>query len=53
MLAAADALRVDTTSTYLAVNPVAHNAALGCPGLFGTLLVGGKVLLARILGWRS
>ncbi|WP_410610193.1 (2,3-dihydroxybenzoyl)adenylate synthase [Amycolatopsis sp. lyj-109] len=46
MLATVDALRVDSTSTYLAVNPVAHNAALGCPGLFGTLLVGGKVVLA-------
>lgn len=30
---------------YLVVNPVAHTAALGCPGLLGTLLVGGKVVL--------
>ncbi|WBQ07890.1 (2,3-dihydroxybenzoyl)adenylate synthase [Kribbella sp. CA-293567] len=46
MLATAEALQVDSTSTYLAVNPVAHNSALGCPGLFGTLLAGGKVVLA-------
>jgi 2,3-dihydroxybenzoate-AMP ligase len=31
---------------YLAALPVAHNAALGCPGLLGTLYVGGKVVLA-------
>jgi len=46
MLATTEALRIDSRSTYLAVNPVAHNSALGCPGLFGTLLVGGKVVLA-------
>ncbi|QNE17026.1 (2,3-dihydroxybenzoyl)adenylate synthase [Kribbella qitaiheensis] len=46
MLATTKALEVDASSTYLAVNPVAHNSALGCPGLFGTLLVGGKVVLA-------
>ncbi|GAA0583849.1 AMP-binding protein [Kribbella sandramycini] len=43
--ASAEALRVDGDSTYLAVNPVAHNSALGCPGLFGTMLAGGKVVL--------
>jgi 2,3-dihydroxybenzoate-AMP ligase len=27
--------------------PVAHNAALGCPGLLGTYLAGGLTVLAR------
>ncbi|SDP94236.1 2,3-dihydroxybenzoate-AMP ligase [Lentzea jiangxiensis] len=31
---------------YLAVNPVAHTAALGCPGVLGTLLAGGTAVLA-------
>ncbi len=44
--ACAEALRVDGDSTYLAANPVAHNAALGCPGVLGTLLAGGKAVLA-------
>jgi 2,3-dihydroxybenzoate-AMP ligase len=43
--ACAEATQVGADSTYLAVNPVAHNAALGCPGLLGTLLQGGKVVL--------
>ncbi|MFD7550929.1 (2,3-dihydroxybenzoyl)adenylate synthase [Streptomyces sp. NPDC059816] len=46
MLACARALEVDAGSVYLAVNPVAHNAALGCPGVLGTLLVGGRVVMA-------
>jgi 2,3-dihydroxybenzoate-AMP ligase len=43
--ATAEGLRHDQNSTYLAALPIAHNAALGCPGLLGTLLVGGKVVL--------
>lgn len=43
--ATAAGLRHDQDSTYLAALPVAHNAALGCPGLLGTLRVGGKVVL--------
>ncbi|GAA4083682.1 (2,3-dihydroxybenzoyl)adenylate synthase [Nonomuraea soli] len=31
---------------YLAANPVPHNAALGCPGVLGALLTGGKAVLA-------
>lgn len=31
---------------YLAVLPVAHNAALGCPGVLGALLAGGRAVLA-------
>jgi len=45
--ATAQAVRVDSNSTYLAALPVAHNAALGCPGALGTLRAGGKVVLAQ------
>jgi 2,3-dihydroxybenzoate-AMP ligase len=31
---------------YLAVLPVAHNAALGCPGVLGALRAGGRAVLA-------
>jgi 2,3-dihydroxybenzoate-AMP ligase len=44
--ASAEALRVDENTVYLAGLPVAHNAALGCPGVLGTLRAGGKVVLA-------
>jgi 2,3-dihydroxybenzoate-AMP ligase len=44
-LATAEALRFDHTGVYLAVNPVGHNSALGCPGVLGTLLVGGTAVL--------
>lgn len=43
--ATAEGLCHGQDSTYLAVIPVAHNAALGCPGLLGTLRAGGKVVL--------
>lgn len=43
--ATAAGLRVDSRSAYLAAQPVAHNAALGCPGLLGTLRAGGKVVM--------
>jgi 2,3-dihydroxybenzoate-AMP ligase len=45
--ATAEALGVSEDSAYLAALPVAHNAALGCPGLLGTLRAGGKVVLAQ------
>lgn len=44
--ATADGLRHSEDGTYLAALPVAHNAALGCPGLLGTLRAGGKVVLS-------
>ncbi len=44
--ACAEALEVDERSVYLAALPAAHNAALGCPGVLGTLLAGGKVVLS-------
>jgi 2,3-dihydroxybenzoate-AMP ligase len=40
------ALGVDQRSAYLAALPVAHNAALGCPGVLGTIAAGGKAVLA-------
>jgi 2,3-dihydroxybenzoate-AMP ligase len=44
--ATAEAMRHDATGVYLAALPAAHNAALGCPGVLGTLRAGGKVVLA-------
>lgn len=44
--ACAEALGVDDRSVYLAALPAAHNAALGCPGVLGTLAVGGTVVLS-------
>jgi 2,3-dihydroxybenzoate-AMP ligase len=43
--ATAEGLAFDEHGVYLAALPVAHNAALGCPGLLGALLVGGKAVL--------
>ncbi|MDH6577815.1 AMP-binding protein [Kitasatospora sp. MAP5-34] len=37
---------LDEAGVYLAALPVAHNFALGCPGVLGTLAVGGTVVLA-------
>lgn len=39
------AANADSSCVYLAALPVAHNAALGCPGVLGTLQAGGKVVL--------
>ncbi|MGW4380390.1 (2,3-dihydroxybenzoyl)adenylate synthase [Kitasatospora sp. NPDC004531] len=45
MRACAEAMRVGPEVVYLAVNPVAHQAALACPGVIGSLLLGGKAVL--------
>lgn len=45
MRATAEAMRVGPELAYLAVNPVAHQAALACPGVLGSLLLGGKAVL--------
>ena len=37
--------QLDENSVYLAALPIAHNFPLCCPGLFGTLDAGGKVVL--------
>jgi 2,3-dihydroxybenzoate-AMP ligase len=43
---AAEVSGLDETSVYLAALPVGHNFPLGCPGVFGTLAVGGTVVMA-------
>lgn len=43
--ATAEGLGFDENGVYLAALPIAHNAALGCPGLLGALRAGGKVVL--------
>ncbi len=37
-------------SVYLAALPVGHNFPLACPGILGTLSVGGKVVMAKTAG---
>jgi len=44
--ATAEAMGFDENGVYLAVLPIGHNAALGCPGVLGALAAGGKVVLA-------
>ncbi|MBC6447516.1 (2,3-dihydroxybenzoyl)adenylate synthase [Actinokineospora xionganensis] len=46
MFACAEVVEFAEDSVYLAANPVPHNAALGCPGALGALVVGGKAVLA-------
>ena len=45
--ASAKRCELNSQSVYLAVLPIAHNFPLACPGVFGTLYVGGRVVLAR------
>ncbi|NUT32663.1 MAG: AMP-binding protein [Hamadaea sp.] len=47
MRATAAAVGLDSSSAYAAVLPVAHNAALGCPGILGAFQAGATVLLSR------
>lgn len=44
--ASAEVSGLDKDSVYLAVLPIAHNFALACPGVLGTLSAGGAVVLA-------
>ena len=46
MRACAEGLGFGRNDVYLATLPVAHNAALGCPGMLGALAVGGKTVLS-------
>ena len=48
--AAAERAGLDAGSSYLVVLPAAHNFSLSAPGIFGTLLNGGKVVLAASAG---
>ncbi|WP_319456927.1 MULTISPECIES: (2,3-dihydroxybenzoyl)adenylate synthase [unclassified Mycobacterium] len=42
----AELAAVSAASTYLAVLPAAHNFGFACPGAFGTLVAGGRVVLS-------
>ncbi|MFE0250741.1 (2,3-dihydroxybenzoyl)adenylate synthase [Streptomyces sp. NPDC059010] len=44
--ASAEVCGFDRDTVYLVVLPTAHNFALACPGLLGTLLAGGTVVLS-------
>lgn len=46
ILESAEVCALDQDSVYLAALPAAHNFALGCPGVLGTLAVGGSAVLA-------
>jgi 2,3-dihydroxybenzoate-AMP ligase len=43
---ASDNAQLDERSVYFAALPVAHNYALGCPGVLGVLAAGGTAVLA-------
>jgi yersiniabactin salicyl-AMP ligase len=45
--AAAARCKLNLQTVYLAVLPIAHNFPLCCPGILGTLSVGGKVVLCK------
>lgn len=44
--ATAEAVGFDERGVYLASLPMAHNAALGCPGVLGALRSGGRAVLS-------
>ena len=44
--ASAKVCNLSAEDTYLAALPVGHNFAFGCPGILGTLMVGGRVIMA-------
>lgn len=45
--ASAEVCGITGDDTYLAVLPVGHNFALGCPGVLGLLNLGGRVVMAE------
>jgi 2,3-dihydroxybenzoate-AMP ligase len=48
--ASAEVCGLDESAVYLAALPVAHNFALGCPGVLGTLSAGGRAAFAPNAG---
>ncbi|MDO6496570.1 (2,3-dihydroxybenzoyl)adenylate synthase [Photobacterium sanguinicancri] len=42
--------KMSPQSVYLAALPISHNFPLACPGILGTLSVGGKVVMAKTAG---
>jgi 2,3-dihydroxybenzoate-AMP ligase len=43
----AEVCRLDSGTAYLVSLPAGHNFPLACPGILGTLMTGGRVVLAR------
>lgn len=43
--ASAEVCRLDRDTVYLGTLPASHNFPLACPGILGTLLVGGRVVM--------
>ncbi|WP_281166513.1 AMP-binding protein [Psychromonas hadalis] len=48
--ASAELCQLNAETVYLAALPIAHNFPLACPGILGTLSVGGSVVMARTPG---
>lgn len=48
--ASAQLCQFDQHTVYLASLPIAHNFPLACPGILGTLCVGGKIVMAKTPG---
>ena len=46
LTAAAEVSGLGPSTVYMVALPAAHNFPLGCPGLMGTLAVGGRVVMA-------
>ncbi len=46
---AADFIKLNRESVYLACLPIVHNFALACPGVLGTLAKGGKVIMPNTM----
>ena len=44
--ASADVCGLNPSTVYMVALPAAHNFPLGCPGIMGTLAVGGRVVMA-------
>lgn len=44
-IASATVAGVDAATVYLVTLPAGHNLPLGCPGLLGTLIAGGRVVM--------
>ncbi|MGH9011189.1 MAG: AMP-binding protein, partial [Acidimicrobiia bacterium] len=46
IVAAAEVCGLSPSTVYMVALPAAHNFPLGCPGIMGTLAVGGRVVMA-------
>ena len=50
-LEATKKLRIDQNSVYLDILPISHKFAFSEPGILGTLLNGGKVVICKFMSW--